>query len=103
MAPRGGGPGGPRLLSILSSLAFDGPFSIRTGTYQEKEPQETDKAAYKEACTCHQNGFLQNTQWYFFFFFRKYSDMTTIQDANMNLCAHMLKYKLIGYLLTDSC
>lgn len=41
MAPRGGGPGGPRLLSILSSLAFDGPFSIQTGTYHEKESQET--------------------------------------------------------------
>lgn len=36
MAPRGGGPSGPRLLSILSSPAFDGPFSIWTGTYHEK-------------------------------------------------------------------
>lgn len=43
MAPRGGGPGGPRLLSTLSSPAFDGLFSIWTGTYHEKEPQETEE------------------------------------------------------------
>lgn len=50
MAPRGGGPAGPCLLSILSSLAFDGPFSIWTGTYHE-EPQETAGAVTsKPAC-----------------------------------------------------
>lgn len=43
MAPRGGGPGGPRLLSTLSSPAFDGLLSIWTGTYHEKEPQETEE------------------------------------------------------------
>lgn len=37
MAPRGQGTGGPRLLSTLSSPAFDGPFSIWTGTYHEKD------------------------------------------------------------------
>lgn len=41
MAPTGGGPAGPRLLSILSSLAFDGPFCIQTGAYHEKDTQET--------------------------------------------------------------
>lgn len=38
MAPRGGGPAGPSLLFILSSLAFDGPFSIWTLNYHEKPP-----------------------------------------------------------------
>lgn len=45
MAPRGGGPGDPRLLSTLSSPAFDGLFSIWTGTCHEKEPQETEEGS----------------------------------------------------------
>ena len=56
MAPRGGGPGGPRLLSILSSPAFDGPFFIWTGTYHEKRATGGSlRETNKEAWTCHQN------------------------------------------------
>lgn len=50
MAPRGGGPGGPRLLSILSSHVFDAPFNIWTGTYHAKEPQGTGQGCLKK-CT----------------------------------------------------
>lgn len=46
MASRGGGRGGPRLLSTLSSPASDGPCSIWTGTYHGKEPHETAGAAW---------------------------------------------------------
>lgn len=54
MAPRGRGLAGPRLLSILSSLASDGLFSIIDGILSWKKTHRRPSA-----CTHHSNGFLQ--------------------------------------------
>ena len=57
MAPRGGGPGGPRLLSTLSSPAFDGLFSIWTGPHHEKDSWSESQASLH--VTYHQSGQLK--------------------------------------------
>lgn len=79
MAPRGGGLAGPRLLSILSCLASDGPLYITDRILSWKKTQRRPTAQAH-----HPSGFLWAPRG--IRLLRKYSVVAAVQYPNMHRC-----------------